>query len=190
MNRIVLFLLTIPLFVEAQEYPYEPSTQHPDGKPHPQASAQIKQYAPMIGLADCTSETRLDQNTWAEPIDMTWRFKYIMNGMAVQDETLKADGKHSGSIRQFDSETQQWFVHYYNSSQIPKTLPAWQGALQKDKIVLLREQKSPNGLDGFYRLTFYNIDGTGYQWVGEWVDSNETIVYPTWKINCKKRQAL
>ena len=187
MKTIALLMLLASALTQAESYRYEPSAQNPFGQPHPDAPKQIKQFAPMIGIADCSSEARLDPNTWATPIDMTWRFKYIMNGMAVQDETLKADGQHSGSIRQFDSETKQWIVHYYNSSQIAKTLPAWQGGLQDDRIVLLREQKAPNGMDGSYRLTFFNMQENGYQWIGEWINPDASIVYPTWKINCKKR---
>ena len=187
MKNALWILIAFSVQLQAAEYRYEPTQKHPFGQANPKAPEQIKQYAPMIGLADCQSETRIDQNTWAAPISMTWRFKYIMDGMAVQDETLKSDGNHSGSLRQYDNASQQWIVHYYNSSSIAKTLPAWEGKLQKDKIVLYREQQAPNGMDGFYRLTFFNMTAQGYQWIGEWVDPEETIVYPTWKINCVKR---
>ena len=28
-------------------------------------------------------------------------------------------------------------------------------------------------MEGFYRLTFYDISKKGYKWVGEWVDKTE-----------------
>ncbi|MEO0572477.1 MAG: nuclear transport factor 2 family protein, partial [Bacteroidota bacterium] len=128
--------------------------------------------------------------TWAEPVDMLWRFKYIMDGMGIQDETLKADGKHSGSIRQFIPDSTRWYVHYYNSGTPTTLLPVWEGNKnEEDKIVLYREQKAPNGMDGFYRLSFYDMTEEGYKWVGEWVNSTESVVFPTWKIDCKKRAA-
>ncbi len=118
---------------------------------------------------------------------MIWRWKYIMNGMAVQDETLKKDGKHSGSIRQFDKDNLQWNVHYYSSSTTPKPLSVWIGnKTSKGKIVLYKKQKAPTGADGFFRLTFYDISEKGYKWIGEWTDLQEKIVYPTWKISCKR----
>lgn len=119
-------------------------------------------------------------------MQMTWSFKYIMNGLAIQDETLKADGAHSGSIRQFNSDSSKWYVHYYSSSVIPVTLASWEGNKVQDKIILYRAQKAPNGFDGFYKITFYNMDETGYDWLGEWVNADETIRYPTWKIFCEK----
>ena len=118
---------------------------------------------------------------------MIWTFKYIMNGMGVQDETLKADGLHSGSIRQFHSDSLKWYVHYYSSGAVNTSpLSMWEGNLNKEKneIILYKEQTAPNGMEGFYRITFYDMNQKGYKWKGEWVDPSEKIVYPTWKIRC------
>ena len=110
-----------------------------------------------------------------------------MNGMAVQDETLKSDGRHSGSIRQFIADSSRWYVHYYSAAGPTTVLSAWEGNKKDEKtIVLYRERKAPNGMDGYYRLTFYDISKTGYKWVGEWVDKTEKIIFPTWKIECVK----
>ena len=80
-----------------------------------------------------------------------------MNGMAVQDETLKEDGKHSGSIRQYNADSVKWYVHYYSSSSATSTLSSWEGnKMENGNIVLYRDQPAPNGTPGFYRLTFSN----------------------------------
>ena len=180
----ILFFISFSAFAQ---YEYEPSEEFPFGQPNPEAPEQIKDFAPMIGECNCKSTTRNQDGTWADKaVDMIWRFKYIMNGMAIQDETLKADGGNSGSIRQFNADSSKWYVHYYSTGGIPKTLPAWEGTKTDDKIVLYRDQKAPNGLEGFYRLTFYNMSETGYKWIGEWVNKDETIVYPTWKIVCTR----
>ncbi len=167
---------------------YEPSKDFPYGRVHPEAPEQLKDFAPLIGLCDCKSETRNQDKSWAKPVDMTWKFKYIMNGKAVQDETLKADGRHSGSIRQYSQDSARWYVHYYSSVGITAQLSAWEGNKKGDDIVLYREQKAPNGMDGYYRLTFSNISDNGFNWIGEWVTRDETFSYPTWKIACIKRK--
>ncbi len=111
-----------------------------------------------------------------------------MNGMGVQDETLKADGKHSGSIRQFIADSTRWYVHYYSSGSPSTVLPAWEGNKNEEgKIVLYREQTAPNGMDGFYKITFSEMDAEGFNWLGEWVTPDESISFPTWKIECKRR---
>ena len=187
--KLTFFLLLFSSGIMAQEFQqYEPNAQFPFGQPNPKAPEQIKDFTPMIGLCNCTSQARKADQTWAEPEAMTWRFKYIMNGMAVQDETLKANGIHSGSIRQFNTDSLKWYVHYYTSGAAVPALPAWEGNLtvEGDKMVLFKQQKAPNGYDGFYRLTFYDISDKGYKWIGEWVDEAGTISFPTWKIDCTK----
>jgi len=186
---IILYLLPLVLSAQNdQNTAYEISEDQPYGKLNPDAPPQTADFAPLIGLCDCKSETRNQDGTWAEPLDMTWKWYYILNGMAVQDETLKADGKHSGSIRQYSKDSARWYVHYYSTAAIATTLSTWEGNKKGDDIVLYRKQKAPNGMDGFYRLTFSNISKKGFNWIGEWVDTTEKIVYPTWKIQCLKRE--
>lgn len=170
-------------------FQYESSTDFPFGKLNPQAPQQVADFAPMIGQSNCDSQNRNPDGSWQEVVNMQWRFKYIMNGMAVQDESLKADGKHSGSIRQFNVDSLKWYVHYYATNSPTPVLSSWEGEVKADKIVLYRPQKAPNGMDGFSRLTFYGFAPSGFKWIGEWVNPDETIVYPFWKIDCKKSKA-
>ena len=189
-NKISLCLLLVlfaTAFNYAQNYNYEPSPEHPFGLPNPEAPQQILDFAPLIGECHCQSVSRKADQTWAEPVDMIWRFKYIMNGVGVQDETLKSDGKHSGSIRQYIADSSQWYVHYYSSGAPSVTLPAWEGNKnEKGDIVLYNDQKAPNGMEGFYKITFSEINETGFKWLGEWVTKDESFSFPTWKIDCIK----
>ncbi|MEP1032738.1 hypothetical protein [Ekhidna sp.] len=177
-------LATVNLFAQ---YEYEPSNSNPFGKINPDAPKQTADYAPLIGTCKCKSVARVNQNTWADTVMMEWTFKYIMNGMAVQDETLKEDGAHSGSIRQYNADSARWYVHYYSSSTPTPILSAWGGNIvENGNMVLYRDQKAPNGLEGYYRITFSKMTTEGFNWVGEWVNVDETIVYPTWRIYCRK----
>lgn len=181
---ILLLLFTISSFSQNQ---YVASDTNPYGLPNPEAPVQIKDYEALIGKCNCKSVSRKADQTWADPVDMTWEWTYIMNGMAVQDETIKADGNHSGSIRQFIADSSKWYVHYYASGAPSTKLPTWEGSKTEDgKIVLYRDQKAPNGTEGYFRLTFYDISDLGYKWVGEWTDKSETTTFATWKIDCKR----
>jgi ketosteroid isomerase-like protein len=187
--RIFLLSLLFPVALMAQStYIYEPSSLHPYGSLNPEAPKEVADFAPMIGVCDCLSSARKADRTWGEPQKMTWTFKYIMNGMAVQDETLKEDGSHSGSIRQFIADSSKWYVHWYSNTTPSTILPTWEGNKRGDSIVLYRDQKAPNGMDGKFRLTFKNISENGFNWIGEWVDLTESVVFPTWKIDCVKRR--
>ncbi len=188
MIRLVFALFFLINMTTIAQGEYEPSAAYPFGQPNPDAPKEILDYQPLIGICDCISKRRNKDQTWAEPNTMTWEFKYIMNGMGVQDQTIKADGKNGGSIRQFIADSSKWYVHYYSSATPTTVLSAWEGNKKGDKIILYRKQKAPNGMDGFYKINFYDINDSGFKWLGEWVDANETISFPTWKIECTKRK--
>ncbi len=186
MKLILPFLLLFSVLSFSQN-DYSVSDTHPFGLPNPKATKQIKDFEGLIGKCNCKSVSRKQDQSWADPVDMTWEWKYIMNGMAVQDETIKSDGKHSGSIRQFIADSSKWYVHYYSSNSPSTTLPTWEGSkAETGNIVLYRNQKAPNGMEGYYRLTFYDINDSGYKWIGEWTDKTEKVSFATWKIDCKR----
>lgn len=186
---LLISFLLCNFFSLFAQYDYTPTEKNPYGLLNPDAPEQTSDYKDLIGDCNCTSQRKNPDGTWGDKIDMIWRWKYIMNGMAVQDETFKNDNIHSGSIRQYSKDSMQWYVHYYSSNTpIPK-LSTWEGNKNDDgKIVLYKDQKAPNGLDGFSRLTFYDIDKKGYKWIGEWVDTSKTVVFPFWKIECVRNE--
>ena len=184
---VVLLLIAGTTCAHTQSFSYEPSQNHPYGQKHPDAPEQLLDYSFMIGSCKCNSERRSPDGTWPEePVEMLWKWKYIMNGWAIQDETLKEDGSHAGSIRQFIADSSKWYVHYY-SNQFPSTsLNTWTGEKVGEEIILNLEQKAPNGMDGWSRLTFYDMSEEGYKWKGEWVSLDESIRYPFWRIECRR----
>ena len=182
-----LYLLFISFSVFSQ-FQYEANKENPYGKYNPQAPKQVLDYKDLIGKCNCYSENRKPDGKWSKPVKMTWEWKYIMNGTAVEDKTLKEDGNHSGSIRQFHKDSLKWFVHYYSSKSISSNLKTWSGNKnKKGNIVLYSKQKGPNGMSGFSRLTFYEINKKGYKWIGEWINESEKIIYPFWKITCTRK---
>ncbi|WP_431137572.1 hypothetical protein [Psychroserpens mesophilus] len=186
MKTILIICFALCSSFGFSQYDYNVSEAHPYGQPHPDAPQQIKDYEPMIGLCNCKSTTRNQDGTWNASENITWEWKYIMNGTAVQDETLKPDGSHSGSIRQFIKDSSKWYVHWFSAKTPSPVFPVWEGYKKEDKIVLYKKQKAPNGADGYFRLTFYDMSKSGYKWIGEWIDITETVVFPTWKIECKR----
>ncbi|MEP5612073.1 MAG: hypothetical protein ABJP45_07470, partial [Cyclobacteriaceae bacterium] len=67
--------------------------------------------------------------------------------------------------------------------------PAWGGGMQNGEIILYNDQPAPNGMEGFFRITFSDISDKGFNWNGAWTSKDESIVYPTWKIFCRKSES-
>ncbi len=181
-----LFIPIIALFFVTNLSAQEKSLG-PYDSPHADAPVQLADYADLIGKCECQSHRRNPDGTWKEPVKMIWRFKYVLGGFGVQDESWKEDGTYGGSLRQFNADSTKWVVTYFSSSSVAIPTSHWTGAPRKgNEIVLYRPQAAPNGMDGFSRLKFYDIEKDSFKWVGEWVDKNETITYPFWKIDCKR----
>ena len=183
----LLFLLLFSSTTIVAQFEYEVSSELPFGSINPDAPAELADFDPLIGLSECSSELRNPDGSWNEPNTMFWRWKYIMNGMGVQDETLQEGRFSAGSIRQFNADSAAWYVHYYSSNSPISTLPSWKGGkTEEGDIILYNKQTAPNGMDGFYKINFLNITEESFYWQGEWVNEDESIIYPTWKIDCKK----
>lgn len=188
MSKLLFFFL-FSFILLAQDYPYEVSASYPFGRLNPAGPPQLQDFGHLTGEYRCKSTSRKSQQEWNETQEIIWRWKYIMNGLGIQDETLKPDGSHSGSIRVSDTDSLTWRVHYYTNSTTLPVLSAWTGGLQDNgDIVLTRNQVSPNDLEGFYRITFSAIREEGFEWLGEWVHKEETFVYPTWRISCLRSE--
>lgn len=184
---IINIFISTSLLAE-DSYLFEPSDQHPYGLFNPKAPEQLKDYEKLIGQSHCQSIKKSKDQQWGDEVKMIWTFKYILNGNGVQDFTLKEDGTHSGSIRLYDTENKHWQIHYYSSvvNSKAQNLKMWTGVKKGNDLVYYRESKAPNGTEGYYRLSFKDITDKSFNWIGEWVDTNETMSFPTWKISCKK----
>lgn len=187
MKLSILFLLFPFLIFSQDQYLYDATTDYPFGRLNPKAPKEVSDYNDLIGICDCLSYRKNADQSWGEPQKMTWTFKYIMNGMAIQDETLKEDGSHTGSIRQFVKDSSAWYVHWYAQATPNIELPVWKGNKKEEDIILYKEQKAPNGMDGYSKLQFSNISKNGFNWTGTWTDKTESVQFPFWKIECVKR---
>jgi hypothetical protein len=141
----------------------------------------------MIGNNDCVDE-RLNNATgeW-DKSNRTWDAHYYMNGYAISD-TGWSGQTSNGNIRIFDAASQRWQVQFFSMPTYSSGV--WAGGMEGDKMVLRKPQKAPGrDLDGFSRLTFSNISAEGFNWEGAWVSEDESVVFPFWKISCRKASA-
>lgn len=187
--KTIMGILVFTIFstmLSAQNYVNVESAKHPFGGWNPNMPEQLKDYEALIGECDCQSVRRNPDGTWQDAVKMKWTFKYIMDGKAIMDETLKEDGGHSMSIRQYNQDSASWYVTYFSTSSPGPSPRTWTGGKRGNDIVLYLSQNAPNGTEGYSRLTFFDISDQGYKWKGEWVDLNETISFPFWTIDCVK----
>ncbi len=184
---LLVCLSTITLQAQNIDTQYEPNPQYPYGRPHPKLMKAATAFDPIIGSCDCRSLARNANQSWGDTTNLRWEFKYIMNGSSVQDITWLDNDTYTSSIRQYNADSAKWYVTFFSSGPGNPTPSTWEGGMKDDNIVLYNEQAAPNGMEGFYRITFKDISENGFNWRGEWVDKTEKVVFPTWLIWCEKR---
>ena len=165
---------------------YSASDTRPFGALNPAAPPEVADFAPMIGICDCRSVQRNQDGTWQDTTDLVWKFKYILNGTAIQDETWR-EGTWATSIRQYHADSSRWVVSYNAYPGVSLAPGAWTGGKEGDDIVLRQPFTAPNGMEGRSTLRFYDITDTGFNWKGEWIKNDGTVTYPFWHIWCRKR---
>jgi hypothetical protein len=183
---ILSMIFFLPISGQSQIDQYEASEAFPFGQRNPAAPDQIDDFAPMIGICDCKSLRRNSDGSWQDTIDLVWKFKYVLNGTAIQDQTW-AEGIYATSIRQIQPDSALWVVGYNSYPTVNFSPKPWIGKKEGDDIVLKLNQAAPNGMEGVSRLTFSAIRSEGFHWTGEWVSEANNIVFPFWYIWCEKR---
>ncbi len=163
---------------------YDPSPEHPFGRPNPQAPSELAQFAFMIGKNNCSEERLNSASGEWERSERTWDAHYFLNGYGIFDSG-KSTSSVNSNARIFDTVSNQWQVTFFSMPVYGSGV--WKGGLEGNNIVLKQAQKAPGTqLDGFSRLTFSNIGKEGFDWAGEWVSEDGSIVFPFWRISCEK----
>lgn len=187
-----LSLLLVMLFLAACQanlprvasLSYEPSEQHPFGRANPDAPPELAQFHFMVGENDC-SEQRLNNTTgdWVAG-SRTWDGHYFMNGFAIRDGGTSG-ATTNGNIRVYDAVANEWVVTFFSAPTYSSS--TWRGKMEGENLILRQPQKAPGtDFDGFSTLTFSDVSSQGFDWVGEWISEDGSVVFPFWRTQCQK----
>ncbi len=169
---------------------YDPSVRDPFGLPNPDAPPELAEFAFLAGNHNCLDERRsADGATWVKN-DRLWDGRYTMNGFAIIDSG-GVGGSANGNMRVYDATAGKWNVTFFSMPTYSSGV--WQGNKVADdsgagySMVLSQPQNAPGmQREGVSRLTFSEISESGFNWIGEWVSKDGSIVYPFWKISCTR----
>ncbi len=189
--RISNLLLLVLFLAACQASPqrpaslqYEPSPQHPFGRANPDAPPELAQFDFLVGMNDCV-EQRINNATgeWVEGV-RSWDAHYYMNGFAIRDSGMSGAITNS-NIRVYDTASGEWAVTFFSTPAYSSG--TWRGNMEDGNMVLRQAQKAPGtDFDGFSTLTFSNVSDRGFDWSGEWVSEDGSVVFPFWRIQCRK----
>ena len=167
---------------------YEPSAEHPYGRPHPDAPPELAQMAFMIGDFNCTDRSLQPDGTWKE-MKTIWGARYFMNGHAIHDQHWK-QGFTTTNLRLFNQENKIWIVSWLRMPPYGQDFD-WYGKQEGEgvdrTIVMRKERKNAEGIITVTLLTFYDITENSYEWKLERFRDDELLNGgPSWRISCQR----
>ena len=168
---------------------YEVSKQQPFGTANKNAPEEVKDFEKLIGICNCKS-VQYRGNVPGDTLDLKWRWKYILNGNAVQDDGWFGNEKGQSSftsIRILNPQTKQWQVPFFVPYMTTEP-QIWNGGKDGSNIVLRKPGAPQNGQEMESVLTFSEITDTGFNWTGKMVniETNKESIF--WKIWCVKEE--
>nr|WP_321231825.1 hypothetical protein [uncultured Psychroserpens sp.] len=166
---------------------YESNDENPFGKPNKNAPEQIRDFEKFIGVCNCKS-VQYSGNGVGDTLALKWRWKYILNGNAIQDDGWFGNESSQTaftSIRILNPQTKQWQVPFFTPYMISEP-QIWNGGKEGENIVLRKPEAKQNNDHIESVLTFSNITENGFNWTGKIVnlDSKKETVF--WRIWCVK----
>jgi hypothetical protein len=151
---------------------YAPGPAYPFGRPHPDAPAELEQFAFMVGEFDCVDEMRQKDGSFLR-FRAIWNARYFLNGFGIQDEYW-TPRFFTSNIRIYDPKSKQWQVTFFRMPGYQSGV--WQGKKEGNMMVMRRDGRTIGP-----GLTFYDISEDGFRWHS----GGET---PGWTSTCKRRR--
>ncbi|WP_460217964.1 hypothetical protein [Psychroserpens sp. MEBiC05023] len=167
---------------------YEANEQNPYGRPNSNAPEELQDFEKLIGICNCKS-VQYNGDVAGDTLNLKWRWKYILNGNAIQDDGWLDNGKiitPFTSIRILNPHTKQWQVPFFVPFMTSEP-QIWKGGKLGDEIVLRKSEPKSNGHEIESVLTFSNITEKGFNWIGKFVNLSSKKETVFWKIWCVKQ---
>lgn len=140
----------------------EPGPGQPFGRPHPDAPAELADYAFMIGSWSCQEEQRSPEGNW-RPFESRMTAHYILNGYGIMNHTYQ-ETVTSSMTYELDPETGEWTIVNLTAPAFGHTV--WTGRRQGDRMVAERLAQGPQG-EATVRLSFHDATPDSYAWTAE-----------------------
>ena len=180
-NRIhLIFVLLIicNIYLFAQEF-------NP-GKLNPDAPKETEQFGQFVGKWNAEQTIRNKDGTWSEKtLKAKWRWYYILDGHAIQDDWLSVDSTNTPqwvgtNIRIYNPEEKQWHMAWIDKTN--RRLATFTSIYENGIMTM----DGTNAKGRHIKNIFSNISKESFDWVQHWTfDEGKTWVEVA-RIHCTK----
>ncbi len=159
------------------------------GTLNPDAPPETASLGRLVGVWDVEQETRNRDGSWSEASRAEWRWYYILDGHAIQDDWIKppstepdATRRSFGTnIRIYNPEEERWEMSWIDSNN--RKTATYTAIIEGDTVIMSGRNASGREI----RNTFFNISENSFEWVQQWTfDEGESWV-PVSRIRASRR---
>ena len=180
----LLGAFALPSIVPAQpakeDSPTMERNEHEYGKPNPNASQELSQFAFLIGKWSGEAKLKREDRTWAT-LKALWEGRYILDGYAIADEyrmtTPAGELLVLGmNLRSYDAKKKAWNLKWLNALAGTWTDlgPEELGGVVANGKAISYRMKEPVARHSFTRATYSYISGDLFTWRGDRSNDEKT----------------
>ncbi len=169
-------------------------TQHNSfqaGALHAEAPPETALLGQLVGVWEAEQTFRNRDGSWSEKkTHAEWRWYYILDGHAIQDDWIKPPMSDTLSetqrvfgtnIRIYNAGSHQWEMAWIDTN---KRRTATFTAVNLEGRVIMTGQ---NAAGHPIRNTFYDMTETSFKWEQEWTRDGGTTWFPVARISCTRK---
>lgn len=189
---IAMVLLTAPVGYGRQNRSTSMQEGFEPGKLNPSAPPETETLGQLAGVWIAEQITRNRDGSWSDKKTYgEWRWYYILNGHAIQDDWISLPPDDSPSknplgygtnIRIYNPKEKQWLMAWIDTST--RGLAIFTAVNEPGKVIMTGHET--NGQRA--RNTFYNITKDSFDWVKEWTMDEGKTWFPVGRIHCTRKK--
>jgi hypothetical protein len=156
-------------------------------KLNPVAPVETKFLGQLAGTWDAEQSIINSDGTWnEEKKHSVWKWYYILDGHAIQDDWIMVDSLNNQTIvgtniRIYNTEENEWHMAWIDKTN--RRLAAFTAVNDNGNIIM----DGTNAKGRQVRNTFFNITENEFDWKQEWTfDDGNTWIVVT-KIHCRRK---
>ena len=163
---------------------FDPGELNPDAPPETAILGQL------AGIWDVEQEVRNQDGSWRATGTAEWRWYFILDGHAIQDDWIKPAAAESGdakpsfgtNLRIYNADTASWEMAWIDSNN--RNLASFTAVNVDDTVVMTGQ--NPTGRQ--VRNTFFDMEAETFEWVQEWTFDEGSTWVPVARIHARRRR--
>lgn len=160
--------------------------KQPETKLNLEAPAETEMLGQLAGTWNATQSILNRDGSWGDEKHAIWKWYYILDGHAIQDDWITIDSLNNQSIagtniRIYNPEEKEWHMAWIDKTN--RRLAAFTAINENGTIIM----EGTNAKGRQIKNIFFNITDNEFDWKQEWTFDEGATWVEVVKIHCKRK---